>query len=664
MYQLRIRTLLRTLWCQLGILAVVLLLSRYWMLRVFVDPRLMAGHPGAMETLWLTGIRFDLRVIAILLLPGLLFGLIIAMGERSWGWLTRGIYVYGGLVAFIILLFSVVNFYYYQTFHDFIDIFAFGLKDDDAGAVLITLWQDYPIVRGMLAVLAITVLDMLLIRFFLSTAGRSIKRPWPAGLFVLYLLFNLAVFAAMARGSFSTFPLRRNDTQISTITALNKLAPNGLMAASWAFGDYQEDVSFKPVSRQTGAQLLRQAGLDSLQERTPANPWLAAHHPNVVMVLMESMGSNMLAFDQMPDNDLLGALREPFANDFVFHRFVSEGNGTAPSFAALFFHSPAQNISHSSAQHVVLTDTPYALYKRAGYQVVFITSGSLMWRNLGNYLPYQGVDKVYGQETLESLYPESRREITDWGVPDEYAFRLAAKLLAESNRPMFISILTVTNHPPYIVPPHYRPLPVDATPEMMAHAEVSAPAQKIILQTYQYSTDALGRFIAAIKNSPLADHTLIAASGDHQMRRLKAVYPREQFLDRGVPFYLYVPRQILAHCAWRYDPARVGSHKDILPTLYAYSLSDTPYQALGGRNMLAPTDDTRRAFGYNVELWVDDKGAYPLAGRPAFYPWATDGSLLLQSRALPVDKTLRQRLIAYPALLRWQLNARIKGYSD
>ncbi len=664
MYQLRIRALLSALWCQIGVLTLLLVGSRYFMFHVFVDPRQIIGHAAAIEHMWLTGIRFDLRVTAILLAPCLVFGLVIAVREKGWTWLARCARVYLGLVAFVVIMVSIINYYYYQTYHNFIDIFAFGLVDDESSAVVKSIWQDYPILSGVLAAIAITLCDTALTRHFLPPRRRLEKSRWPVGVFALYLILSLLLFAAMARGSINTFPLRRNDSQISTITALNKLTPNGLIAVSWAVGDHNLDVRFTPASHQAGTLLLRQAGLNSLDARTPVNPWLADHRPNVVMALMESMGNNMLSFDHMPDNDLLGALRKPFATDFVFRRFVSEGNGTAPSLAALFFHSPVQNISHSSAQHLPLSDTPFAVYKKAGYKVIFITSGSLMWRNLGNYLPYQGVDQVFGQETLESLYPASRHEVTDWGVPDDYAFRLAAKLLAEATQPTFISILTVTNHPPYIVPPHYRPNPVAASAEMMAHAEVPRPAQENILRTYQYGTDSLGEFIATIKSSPLGDNTLIAATGDHQMRRLKASYPREQFLDRGVPFYLYVPKAILDNSPWRFDPSRIGSHKDIMPTLYAYSLSDTPYQALGGRNMLAPRDDSSRAFGYNAELWIDDKGAYPLTGRPVLYPWANDGGLMLQPDAEPVDKAQILRFTAYPELLRWQLNGRIKGFTQ
>jgi phosphoglycerol transferase MdoB-like AlkP superfamily enzyme len=72
-----------------------------------------------------------------------------------------------------------------------------------------------------------------------------------------------------------------------------------------------------------------------------------------------------------------------------------------------------------------------------------------------------------------------------------------------------------------------------------------------------------------------------------------------------------VPKAILDRVPWRFESARPGSHKDIFPTLYAFSLSDVPYQALGGRNLLAPQDDPTRAFGYNETVWIDANGAYP-----------------------------------------------------
>lgn len=61
-----------------------------------------------------------------------------------------------------------------------------------------------------------------------------------------------------------------------------------------------------------------------------------------------------------------------------------------------------------------------------------------------------------------------------------------------------------------------------------------------------------------------------------------------------------------------YEPSRTGSHKDIVPTLYELSLSNTTYMSLGGRNILAKIDNEKYAFGYNQAVWIDKKGIYPI----------------------------------------------------
>ncbi|MCI4232367.1 LTA synthase family protein [Dickeya dianthicola] len=657
-YQQHALTFLKTLWRQVLLLSLLLSGARLVMFSVFADAQQLQNYDSAVRLMWLTGLRYDLRAVSILLAPLLVIGLLISLHRIGWRWLQRIAPWYLGGCAFLVSLIAIINYFYYQTYHTYIDIFAFGLIDDGPLAVLTTIWQDYPVVVSLLLVSLFAWLNGRLGRKTLL----SVRQPrlLSRQVFVVYLLISLLLFFAMIRGSLSTFPLRRNDSQISSVAILNKLAPNGLMASAWAMGDRGDDIRFEPVTRTAGEQLRAQSGLTTLEARTPVNPWLAAHRPNVVMALMESMGSNMLVYDHLPDNDMLSALRPHFASDFVFRHFVSEGNGTAPTFAALFFQSPIQNLSHSSAQYKMLDDTPYATYKKVGYKVIFITSGSRMWRNLGTYLPRLGVDEIYDQSSLMERYPESLGMLTDWGVPDEFAFRLAQRLLAEAHQPLFISILTVTNHPPYKVPANYQPQPVHAGPEMMAHAEVNQQEQESIAATYQYATHALGEFISAVKSSPVGESTLIAATGDHQMRRLKAQYPHEQFLDRAVPFYLYVPKTILAQTTWRFDSLRPGSHKDIFPTLYAYSLSDTPYYALGGRNMLAEQDDATRAFGYNQVLWIDEQGVMPI-GSNGRYLWDPANPMLTQAVAHPVSTEQQQRTTAYPALLHWQINAREQG---
>lgn len=657
MYQLRLRPFLRALLFQLGWLTLLLMSARFAMYHAFVEPAQLVGKQDDLLRMWTTGLRYDLRIGGMALAPWLVLALPLAASQRTWRWLQKIVPILFAILAFVVAAVAISNFFYYQTYHTHIDMFAFGLMDDDTKAVLANMWQDYPLVKGVLAALIAALVSGFITKRLL--AG-SPDRHWPSWRLLLTTLLIVAVVAIAARGSVGTFPLRRGNAQVSDLTVLNKLTPNGLIAIDWALKDRRDDVSFSKVSAEEGKALLAQMGFTSLDVTTPSNPWLAEHKPHVVMNLMESFGSNMLAFDQQGVNDLLGALRPAFASDFVFRRFVSEGNGTAPSLAAMFFHSPVQTISHSSAQSVKLSGIPFDVYKKAGYRVIFISPGNMMWRNLVNYLPVQGVDEVFDQNALMKRYPQSAKELTDWGVPDEYAYRLAETLLKEANQPTFISILTVTNHPPYVVPTHYQPGPVALTDEVKRHAEEGQIDQLNILRTYQYAADAFGRFVANIKASKLGEKTLIAATGDHQMRRVRAFYPAEQMLDRAVPFYLYVPKTIQQHVPLRFDPTRVGSHKDIFPTLYAFSLSDTTYQALGGRNMLAVDDDPARAFGYNELVWIDKKGAYPLTGKQIAYAWH-NSSLTLNEQPLQQTPEEAKSIDSYPKLLRWQINARIKG---
>ena len=660
MYQSRIRLLFSQLWAQIFWLVLILVLARYAMFSQFTDSSILAERGDDVQRMWLFGLRYDLRIAGMAFAPLLLSGLLLAMHDKSWGYWRRLAPGFIAVITVIVAAAAISNYYYYQTYHNHFDVFAFGLFEDDTSAVIANIGQDYPVAQASLLALLAAALPT----WWASRGMKSItsKPRWSLTVFTVYVLIGISLVFVLARGSVGTFPLRRSNAQVSELTVLNQLTPNAIMALDWAWKDKKTDVAFTAVSPEQGKQLIETLGFDAITEQTPANAYLEQHPPHVVMALMESLGSNMLAFDQQGNNDLLGRLRPHFEQDFLFKRFLSQDNGTAPSLAALFFNSPVQNISHSSAQNVDI-DTPFDVYKQAGYRIVFISPGNMMWRNLSTYLPLQGVDQVYDQNSLLERYPEAAQYMTDWGLPDEYAYRLAETLLKESAQPLFISILSVTNHPPYVTPDTYTPGPVAMTPDYATHAEDGEIEQHNILTTFQYATDALGGFISDIKASDLAEQTLIAATGDHQMRRLKAFYPYEQVLDRAVPFYLYVPASIQQHSDWHYEPQRVGSHKDIMPTLYHYSLSRQSYLTLGGRNMLSEKDDPARAFGYNVLLWVDKQGAYTLNDQPTFYPWQPDSELRLSAEGQPVSSSQAERLSAYPQLWRWHINQQVKGYA-
>ena len=105
---------------------------------------------------------------------------------------------------------------------------------------------------------------------------------------------------------------------------------------------------------------------------------------------------------------------------------------------------------------------------------------------------------------------------------------------------------------------------------------------------------------------------------------------------------------------------RVGSHKDIMPTLYSMSLSGAAYFTVGGRNMLAVQDDPARAFGYNIRLYMNNDGACAIGDdfSDTWHVW-DEGALRPDSEAIP--PSIAEKISKYEKLYRWQINARIGG---
>src|SRR5690606_16548059 len=122
--------------------------------------------------------------------------------------------------------------------------------------------------------------------------------------------------------------------------------------------------------------------------------------------------------------------------------------------------------------------------------------------------------------------------------------------------------------------------------------------------------------------------------------------------------YLYVPPAYRG--ASHFDPARVGSHKDIWPTLYTLSLSDTPYYRTGC-DMLAEAPDPIWCGGYNPEVAITREGAYGIKDSDDFRPWAGASGLMLgeSQPMLPSQRQWRDRWNAYTDLLQWQLDRQV-----
>ncbi|MFA6902568.1 MAG: LTA synthase family protein, partial [Gallionellaceae bacterium] len=227
--------------------------------------------------------------------------------------------------------------------------------------------------------------------------------------------------------------------------------------------------------------------------------------------------------------------------------------------------------------------------KRAGYHTVFVTSALSGWRNLDRVLKTQGFDEVIDANNLQAAYPEATLEI--WGVWDGYVFKYVSERLKkrQDNKPLFVFVLTSTNHPPYDLPPDYQR--VKRNMDKWGGERISDTLE-LNLDSYHYSTDLLGEFVQEVRSGPLRDNTVIAATGDHNARSF-GLYtsPDRHYLEGQVPFIFWGDG--IACGTQRKLPA---SHRDMFPTLFPLLGVNGGYVNTGRNLLLNPAQQDNAAL--------------------------------------------------------------------
>lgn len=545
-----------------------------------------------------------------------------------------------------------MNFYYFAMYQNKIDIFIFGLKDDNTQALLEIILKDYPIfliLAGAFIFAGLCFwLNLRLLR--LNLKPLKLKR-------ITYVILNLCLivlYILALRGPYKHVSMRADNYRFSQVSLINDISINPFMALSWALKQYQNEENINFISDSEGEAL--QERLFTLYQTSPKNELAAQIKPHVVLNIMESFGLGVLEY-QSENLNLLGVLKTHFESDYLFTRFLSSENGTMPSFASLIYLSPKPFLAQSKYQHLRLKDTPIDVYKKAGYEVIFVYAGNGAWQNVGAFMKTQGVDKIFDEITLMSEYKGAKESANGYGIADGFMYEKIYSLLKEAIKPTLIIALSISNHPPYSKTP-YALLDESAVPKDLL-AKIYSPKTSNaleILQAYAYANNEFGKFLSRIKQDlNLNQKTIIAATGDHRQREFEADLSTQKALAYSVPFYLYVPKTLRQ--GLYYDKTRLGSHKDIFATLYALSLSEVRFLSLGGQNMF--TQDKAREFGYNAQIYIDSKGVYPLGSQMGFL-YESNASLKNLPQGFELDETHLNFAKDYQRLDAYQLGVRLK----
>ncbi len=321
-------------------------------------------------------------------------------------------------------------------------------------------------------------------------------------------------------------------------------------------------------------------------ERTIVSTRPAGSQPlDVVVVLEESLGSNFVGV-LGAKGGLTPRLDEWSQRGMLCEHLVANGNRTVRGLEGVlcsFVPLPGDSITKRTPPAEAATLA--RVYAAQGYQTAFFYGGEGAFDGMEPFMSLNG----WKEFVQQSDYPPGCFT-TAWGVADENIFDALLerqKRAADEGKRFFGTVMSVSNHKPYLVPQGRTTI---------------ADGKRSREGAVAYSDWALGRWLDQAREAGLLEHTLVLVVGDHGAR----VYGRELI---PVESYCIPALFVSPDARWRgVRLKRLCSQVDLGPTLVAMS-GITCRAPFLGHDLSGLEDGPGRAFvqhNRDVGMLTDD----------------------------------------------------------
>lgn len=265
-------------------------------------------------------------------------------------------------------------------------------------------------------------------------------------------------------------------------------------------------------------------------------------HPNVVLVFMESMSADFMSRYGNAEN-LTPFLDSLADRSICFDSIFSAGIHTNHGVYATLYSFPAIMKRNAMKGAVIqnYVGLPTVL-REEGYRTMYFMTHESQYDNMNGFFRTNGYDEIYAQEN----YPSSK-VVNSFGVQDDYLFEYALPVLTrtyEEGIPFFATLMTVSNHPPYVIPPYFSPR--------------SADAEK---QIVEYADWALRKFMDEASRQSWFDNTIFVFLADHG-KLVGGVDSEMPLSYNHIPLMIYSPLFTSP-----FTVKALGGQIDVAPTL-------------------------------------------------------------------------------------------------
>ncbi|WP_299269826.1 LTA synthase family protein [uncultured Prevotella sp.] len=327
-----------------------------------------------------------------------------------------------------------------------------------------------------------------------------------------------------------------------------------------------------------------------------ANP--KAQKKNVVVILMESMSASLLQTFGQPQR-LTPTLDSLYNHSMAFSHCYSAGIHTNHGMTASLYSFPALMFRNLMKGTVTpRRDGIPTVLKQQGYHNMFFMTHEAQYDNMKAFFATNGYDDIYAQED----YPKEE-VVNSFGVSDHFLFDYAFNKInnqAATGKPFFATLLTISNHPPYVIPEWFKP-------------KTKEPETQIV----EYADWAIGNFLSKARKQSWYNNTVFVILADHGklVGKVSGELPESY---NHIPLLIFGPgvenkrvdklaNQVdlmptlmsLLGISYQYDGFGIDQTKDERPMVF-YS-ADNQIVARSTTHCYIYEPKTNRAFCYNIK---------------------------------------------------------------
>jgi phosphoglycerol transferase MdoB-like AlkP superfamily enzyme len=492
------------------------------------------------------GFQFDSVILAyILALPLILLffqTLFLIKGK----WLLRFVVVYLSLFFPVLFFIAIADIPYFKFFSNRLSEASFQwLGSLDVVFKMIVGNQE----NFIFLIISILATGFSVYFFYSFTHRKLVGINWDeqrenTKLKFLNGYFALAIILCFLgmRGSIMR-PIRQGDAFYSNNPYLNQI---GLNAAYSIMKSYVTKVKLmdNEIALKNTQELLRienpLTNISPIARLVQTDSTM--RKPNIVLVLMESMSANYMSTFGNPNNltpNLDSLTKQSWFFENAYSAGIHTNNGV---FSSLFSFPALKRIRPMSTVPInTYSGLPFTL-KKNGYKNYFFSTHNENFDNLSVFIPQNFYDDLFTAEDFPS-----DKIVGPYGVPDDYLFTYASQKFSEfnSNTPFFATILTTSNHDPYILPDYYK----------NSHSEKD-------LNAVSYADWSIGNFLKEAKKAPWFDNTIFIFVSDHGLKVGNNPYDLPLSYHH-IPIIFYSPKLLPEPIVY---PNFIGQI-DIFPTL-------------------------------------------------------------------------------------------------